>query len=314
MPIEQLWENFYEKGYGSLVLTDDDSALDHFYLAVLAFGYQDLEGAASYAQRASERDPSDLVFKEAATYLQRTQKEGKQNVYVTPEAFGAFIRGGGNIGLYQSTSDALRSVYQEYSGVKLLDIGVGDGLALLPALTESVKSVTLVEPSAAMLAVVSRELAERGVQHDAVNTTLQDFVLTENGEWDLAQATYSLQGIPPDERPSLFRWLRAHCKRALVVEFDPPHFNGMYSPDRVRYVHQRYQRGLAEYANDGSLVAQGFLMPVMFGYFDQSAARTNYEQPIEDWINAFGDAGFEQVEKRLLFDYWWATAYIIDAK
>jgi hypothetical protein len=123
-----------------------------------------------------------------------------------------------------------------------------------------------------------------------------------------------LQGIPPDERPALFKWLRAHCKRVLIVEFDPPHFNGMYSPDRVRYVLQRYQKGLAEYANDGSLVAQGFLMPVMFGYFDQSAARTNYEQPIEEWIKAFDGAGFESVEKRRLFEYWWATAYIIDAR
>ena len=68
-----------------------------------------------------------------------------------------------------------------------------------------------------------------------------------------------------------------------------------YTPERVRYIVDRYQQGLAEYDNGDSLVAQGFLMPVMFGYFDQSAARTNYEQPIQKWIDEMDVANIEVV-------------------
>jgi hypothetical protein len=82
----------------------------------------------------------------------------------------------------------------------------------------------------------------------------------------------------------------------------------------VRYVVDRYETGLSEYAGDGGLVAQGFLMPVMFGYFDRTSARTTYEQPIEAWEKELRDAGFETVEKRLLDDYWWASACLLDAR
>jgi len=61
------------------------------------------------------------------------------------------------------------------------------------------------------------------------------------------------------------------------------------------------------------LVAQGFLMPVMFGYFDPTAARTNYEQPLQAWVVQLQAAGFCQVSPRLLCPCWWAPAYLLDA-
>jgi len=85
----------------------------------------------------------------------------------------------------------------------------------------------------------------------------------------------------------------------------------MYDPARVRDILGRYQRGLAEYADDGGLVAQGFLMPVLMGYFDQTAARTTYEQPIVEWAELVRAAGFAAVEVRPLYDYWWATACLV---
>ncbi len=270
--------------------------------------------AAALASKAVSLAPTSQVYKEAATYLQRVQSEGKQSVYVSPEGFAAFIRGGGNVPLYENTSAALRSVYGEYSGASLLDIGVGDGLALLAALSDNIRTVTLIEPSAAMLAVTSKALAERGVTVDAVNTTFQDFVRSEKGVWDVAEATFSLQSIPPKERSSLMSWLRMNTRRVLVAEFDPPAFDGLYAPERARYVTERYEIGLAEYAGDGGLVAQGFLMPVMFGYFDQTVARTNYEQPVDAWIKEFKRAGFVNVERRPIYNYWWASAYLIDAR
>jgi ubiquinone/menaquinone biosynthesis C-methylase UbiE len=317
MPIAPLWEAYASGGYDALRAALDTSppetAADHFYLALVAYGQQDPDAALAAAHRSLELSPESLLFREAVAYLQRLNKDGKQSVYVTGEAFSAFIRGGGNVPLYQNVSAALKAAYSEYSGATLLDIGVGDGLALLAALSENIKEVTLVEPSAAMLALTSKALAERGVAVDAVNTTLQEFVKIEEGEWQIAQATFSLQAITPKERPPLLTWLRANAKRVLIAEFDPPEFSAMYAPERVAYVSERYEFGLAEYAGS-SLVAQGFLMPIMFGYFDQTIARANYEQPIDAWVKELANAGFESIEKRPVFNYWWAPAYLIDAR
>ncbi len=314
MPIDSIWEAYSRDGYDATKASVPETAADHFYLSLLAFGHQDLPRAAALAESARESEPESLVYKEAAQYLQRVLTEGKQAVYVQPEAFSAFIRGGGNLPLYENTSNALRTVYAEYSGMTVLDIGVGDGLALVAALTDKIKEITLVEPSAAMLAATSKILAERGLQVDAVNTTFQEFAKTETGAWDIAQMTYSLQSVPPNERLPLMVWLKQNTKRVLIVEFDPPDYESMYAPARVQYVLDHYAVGLAEYPNDGGLVAQGFLMPVMFGYFDQTVARVNYEQPIDNWINELKSAGFTQVEKRPIYNYWWAPAMIIDAR
>jgi ubiquinone/menaquinone biosynthesis C-methylase UbiE len=307
------WE-YARGGYDAVRTSSAADARAWFYLAVLAFGHDDFARAAECTRRAAAEEPASALYREASAYLDRVARDGKQAVYVTGEAFGAFIRGGGNLPLYRETSAALRRVYDEYGDLRLLDIGVGDGLALLAALNERVHSITLVEPSAAMLSATARALAERGVAADAVNGTLQEFVREERGRWDVAEATFSLQSIAPDERPALLRWLRAHAGRVLIAEFDPPAYTTMYAPQWVSHVMQRYEIGLAEYADDGGLVAQGFLMPVFFGYFDRSAARTNYENPIDDWVQALRDAGFVDVEKRRIFDYWWATAWLVDGR
>ena len=311
---DSIGECYARDGYDAVRHTETADARAAFYASVLAFGHDDFARAAECARRASESDAASLLYREAATYLERVARDGKQSVYVTGEAFGAFIRGGGNVPLYRNTSAALRSVYDEYASATLLDIGVGDGLALLAALSNSIRRVTLLEPSAAMLAITSKALAERGVTADVVNGTLQEFVREERGRWDIVEATFSLQSIPPDERPALLRWLRAHAGRVLIAEFDPPAYTTMYAPAWVSHVMRRYEIGLAEYAEDGGLVAQGFLMPVFFGYFDRSVARTNYEIPIDEWVMLLRAAGFARVEKRLIYEYWWATAWLVEGR
>ena len=76
---------------------------------------------------------------------------------------------------------------------------------------------------------------------------------------------------------------------------------------------ERYERGLAEYEGD-ALVVQGFLMPVMCGYFDPSNARPNYEQPIRDWQAEMARAGFARITQRTVDEYWWSRACLIDAR
>jgi hypothetical protein len=273
------------------------AAWQEFRAALAAFAADDLPGAAAAAGRAATADPQSLLAREGAAYLAR-----------------AFIRGGGNVPLYQAVSAALRKAYAEGDQIDLLDVGVGDGLALLPALTHHVRRVDLVEPSAAMLVRVAEALEARGVIYHAYPSTIQAFAATHTGHWALAQATFSLQSLPPAARTTALAWLRQHADRLLVVEFDPPDLGEGLAPGRAQHFAERYEIGLAEYAHTGELVAQGFLMPVFFGYFDPTVARTNYEQPIAAWADDLRAAGFGAVTSRHLYDYWWAPCYVLDAR
>ncbi|MBM7846751.1 class I SAM-dependent methyltransferase [Herpetosiphon giganteus] len=310
MSLEQLWDLYQEHGY-RVDQPIGANPLDQFYAALLAFGHQDLARAAELAIQAATGDPDDRVFTEAAAYLSRVAGQGKHNVYVSGDAFAAFIGGGGNVPLYAATSAALRAAYSEYERLDVLDIGTGNGHALLPALTPTINRLGVVEPSAALLAELHARLDGSGRSREAFAGTAQEFAHHDNGGWTIIQATYSLHSIPPDERPGLLRRLRDLGQRLLIVEFDVPEFAAMYDPARVRDIVGRYQRGLAEYTDDGGLVAQGFLMPVLLGYFDQTAARTTYEQPIAAWADLVRAAGFTAVEVRPLYDYWWATACLV---
>jgi hypothetical protein len=317
MSLEMLWRRYNDEGYAALQTAQPDDALACFYLAVLAFSEGDFGRAAGWAVQAARRQPESRVYAQAAIYLERVAHQGKAGVYVDGAAFGTFIRGGGNVGLYAAVSAALRNVYAQHESLRLLDIGVGDGLALLPALTAAVRQVDLVEPSSPMLTTTCAALDARGVPYRAFNQTIQAFMDSpeaQSGSWDVIQATWSLQSIPPAERPALFAWLRARSARVLIAEFDVPRFAALASPDHVRYVVERYEQGLAEYEGDGGLVAQGFLLPVMFGYFDRTAARTNWEGPIQEWADGLRAAGFAHVAHRPLYPYFWAQAALLDAR
>ena len=292
----------------------DDPELAAFSAALHAFAARQFDDAAAHAARAAELAPASRVFRAAARYLERVRRDGLRSVYVAPDAFSAFIRGGGNRRLYERTSAALADAYRERAGLALLDIGPGDGLALVPALGDTVASVTLVEPSPALLATCAAAVAARGVRCEPLGTTAQELPRVAAGRrWDLAQATFSLHSAPPADRAALWPWLRGAVDRLLIVEFDAPRFDAPLSPGFIRHVVERYERGLAEYDDDGGLVAQGFLLPVLCGYFDPTAARTTYEQPIADWVAELGAGGFIATD-RPLADYWWAPAHLIDAR
>lgn len=316
MTIADLYQRYRAAGYAAAIDAPAEQADELFYQALLAFGEQDLVRAARLAERAAAANPNTLLYPAAASYLARASAGGRQSVYLSPEGFSAFIRGGGNLPLYEAASTALRAAYQQAGTASLLDIGVGDGLALLPALTGAIARVDLVEPSAALLEQTSAQLHKRGVPHRAFNRTLQDFAATApaGDSWDIIQATFSLQSIAPDERGPLLAWMRERGRRVLIAEFDVPHFSAMYAPDRAEYVTARFEQGLAEYQSDGGLVAQGFLLPVMFGYFDRTAARTNYEHPLREWADQLRAAGFAEVRAQQLYPYWWAPAFLLDAR
>lgn len=293
------------------------SALDDFRRALIAYGERDFDRARLLAHQAAQSDPANVVYSAAVDYLSHLMRAGQSHVYVAPEAFGAFIRGGGNVPLYTRTSAALRRVYETYASLALLDIGVGDGLALLPALTPNISRLDVLDPSRAMLDRTSAALSERGVAYRAIHMTVQQFLHAGAGRYDIAQATFAMQALPPGERSAVLAGLRALIERLLIVEFDVPDFAAAHeelaAPARVRYFVARYRRGLAEYAGDGGLVAQGFLMPVFFGAFDPGEARLNWEMPVAGWVRAVREAGFTDVRIEPIYDYWWGTAYLINA-
>lgn len=311
---QDLWQRYRRKGYEAVKTAKPHSTFESFYLASIAFGEGDMSVAVECARMAANKAPQSAVFRHAVTYLERVLLDGKLHVYVDGEAFAAFIRGGGNRFLYEKTSAVLYAAYEEYEGLSVLDVGVGDGLALLPALHENIRSLHLLEPSAAMLQKVCHALDQRGhPSYQTIHSSLQDFMMTCSGEWDLIESTFCLHSIPPEERREALAWMRAHGKRVLLAEFDVPNFPEMYEPERVKFFLERYEQGLAEYADDEGFVAQGFLMPILFGNFDRTQARSTYEQPIKEWREDLIFAGFRSIKALELYSYWWSTAYLLDA-
>jgi hypothetical protein len=153
------------------------------------------------------------------------------------------------------------------------------------------------------------------------NGTIQSFMAEAppTARWDLCQSTWSLQNLSPTERVPLFRWLRERCATLLMAEFDvQTEMYPLLSPERIRLIHDKYVAGIAEYTGkmDPVLeerVKQGFLMPVLFGYFRSGAGRSTCEQTMGEWTAEIAAGGFRDVQRKLIYPYWWANAYLLIA-
>ncbi len=279
-----------------------------------AFAAGDLPAALEAARRAART--ADPVACASARYLEGVAARGARPTYEHAEAFGAFIRGGGNRRLYRAASEALRAVYRELPpGFRVADVGVGDGLAMLPAIEGCSAELTAIEPVQALLSVTAAGLDRLGARYEAFPLTIEEFIRAHGDRrFALIEATFSLQSLPPGGRREVLAWMRRAAGRVVLAEFDVPRFDDPFDPARIAHVLERYRRGLAEYEGDGGLVAQGFLMPVMLGSFTAGPARTNYEQPRADWIADLRVAGFTEVASSVIDDYWWAPAFVLDAR
>ena len=286
-------------------------------LAALTRG--DRRAATDAARRAHDAD-GDPLARALADHL---QDPAGASVYDQPAAFAAFIDGGGNIPLYQAVSRALATAHDRHRVRTLLDVGCGDGRALVPALHTSGHRpavVDLLDPSPALLGAAVRRMADEAPAITARPwaTTAQAFTATDLHEqtWDLVQATFALQSLPADERTSVLTALRPHTRHLLVVEFDVPDLPHD-STENLRSLATRYRQGLREYTTDRDLVARGFLMPVLTGQLLPAApgtARTNYEQPAPAWAAQVADAGYQHVRVDRLHDYWSSPAFVLTAR
>jgi len=230
-------------------------------------------------------------------------------VYDRPAAFRAFIGGGGNTGLYAAVGAALADLAGRLRPASLLDVGCGDGRALLPGLAgHRPDRLTLVEPSAALLEAAVRGVPG-GIALDARRTRVEPFAGT-CGRFDLAQSTFALHTLPHEVRDGVLAALAPKVGALAVVEFDVP---DLPPRDRLRFLAETYERGLAEYGADRDLVAQGFLMPVLTGQLLPGAVRSTWEQPAARWAEQVRRAGFTDVRVRPLHDYWSSPAFLLTA-
>ncbi|SFW53631.1 class I SAM-dependent methyltransferase [Amycolatopsis australiensis] len=270
--------------------------------ALAAYRSGDRDQAAELARRAGSPLAGELRIFLAG--------ESSAPVYDQPEAFTAFIRGGGNVGLYRALSAALAARYDDAKPESLLDLGCGDGLAVVPALEQAThvpQRIDLVEPSGALLDAVR----ERVPDAQCWQATAQEFLARDDLGWDFTQSTFALQSIPPDQRADVLRALQPRTGTLVLAEFDVPEYvEG--SAAHLRSLVERYERGVAEYGADASLVAQGFLLPVLLGIVS-GQERTNWEHPAGVWAGQLKTAGFTQVDVEPLADYWWSPAVLVTA-
>ncbi|MGN6481447.1 class I SAM-dependent methyltransferase [Luteibacter sp.] len=258
---------------------------------------------------AKARDDGSVM---AAALLGATEGADAHGAYDQPRAFEVFIRAGGNPPLYGAVSAALARLYEQLAPRCLLDIGVGDGMALLPALGQTrhvPATVDVVEPSGGLLDALRPRLPKG----KAWQLTLQAFLaqLAPERRWDLAQSTFALQSIPPGERLAALKRLRRHATRLAIVEFDVPAFAN--AEERFLSLATRYEGVAREYGDDAPLVSGGFLAPMLLGQL-RATAPSNWEQPISAWQEELTRAGYRVASTSHIHDYSWAPAWLIVAK
>jgi ubiquinone/menaquinone biosynthesis C-methylase UbiE len=295
------------------------SAYEHFADSVRFFARRDLDAALDSARRASQTDPDQVLYGDAARYLEKLKERGGQSIYSEGDAFSAFISGGGNLPLYDNARAMLTERLQAVRPGSLLDIGPGEGSLIVPvaAALEREMVLTFCEPAVALLDRALDFAWDCGLRPDAYPYPIQELLKYVDSTWEVAVATWSLQNVPPRERAELFRRLSKRVRRLYIAEFDDGSgtFDDPLDPGRIRAIHDRYLKGLQEYpGQDGRRVRLGFMLPVLYGYFGRDGQRSTYEQPVEYWERELREGGFDVVERALIYPYWWADAYLLVAE
>ena len=295
-----------------------------FCAAVRHFAKGELERAA---HRADEIAPPGDLYAQAARWLDRAARGAEGGAYSDPEGFSAYGRGRSAQAFLEARVELLTGEWRGATPATVLDVGVGDGVVLARAVERAglvhPPTFDLVEPASGLLARASSAMEALHPRppmrvHAA---SIQDFAAraAEGDRWDLAQALVSLQSLERAARAPVLARLRTRADRLIVAEFDVTLGRlDLLSRERIRRVHDRYLEGLAEYADPVDAdtrekAVQGFLMPMLFGYFAPGEARSNDEQPIEDWARELEGAGFAIERCEPIAEHWWAAPCAIVA-
>jgi hypothetical protein len=254
--------------------------------------------------------PKDDLAAALARFVDQSEAA---DVYGAPTAFQAFIDHGDNPALYDSTIAHVRQRLAETRPRALIDIGAGDGRVTRAVVPDSVNHITLIEPSDALLDDAAAGTGWPVPPHRFAGT-LRSFVENDStqqpADETVTMSTFAMSTMSPSERTELLRRLSTLADRLLIVEFDVPDVEDR-SPQHAHYCVQRYRRGIAEYAEHRDVI-DGFLMPVLVGQFDPTAARHTFEQSAGSWQRSLATAGWSSTALPI-HDYWWAPATLFDA-
>ena len=295
-----------------------------FYETICHYAEGDLGEAIRAAQSIAGQGE---LYVQAVRWLEQVAQSSRTGAYQDADAFETFIRSGGNMAMYAALERMVATAWDTYHPTTILDIGSGDGRLISGVLRytqlRSLPALNLVEPSGSLLARALEQLSRHDppVKTQGLNRTIQDLMdeAPSTAHWDLCQATWSLHNLASDERALLFRWLRDRCSILLVAEFDvQAEAYPLLSWERIRLIHDRYLVGVAVYTGhmDPALeerVKQGFLMPILFGYFRSDSSRSTYEQTIGSWSAEIQAGGFGPPKQQLIYHYWWADAFLLTA-
>lgn len=292
----------------------DPQYTDDLVVALRLAAVDDRDGALMVARLAAES--GSLLGSALVDHL--LEAASGSSVYDSPAAFRAFIRGGGNLGLYRATSAHLADVHRTARPHALLEIGPGDGLALLPALADGAdgipSTVTLVEPSADLLTHCAEAVVVSGRAAEPHHTDIASF-LNEHPDtaWDLAESTFALHALEPATRDAVLHLLADRVTTLTLVEFDVD-LPEPGTDEHLRELALRYEQGLAEYTDTRNLVDLGFLVPVLLGQLAANAPRATWEQPARAWREQVERAGFTDVQLRPVAPYWWSPSFALVAR
>lgn len=249
----------------------------------------------------------------AVALLGHLNSSAPVGAYDQAHAFEAFIRGGGNVALYDALSAFLAAAYDRLRPTTLLDIGVGDGMALIPALERARHAPTaidVVEPNATLLESLTRRLEVRSADPRGLEAFAAD--LSDRPHWDIVQSTFAMQSMSPAVRTRALRQLAAQVRTLIIVEFDVPVFEP-HSHALYRSLASRYEQAARECGADAALVAAGFLAPMVLGQL-RAEAPSNQEQPAAAWVDELRSCGFTDIVVDHIHDYSWAPAVGITAR
>jgi SAM-dependent methyltransferase len=273
----------------------------------------DTAAALEHARAAAAPGDAALLPRLLAEHLARSFDA---DVYDAPAAFQAFIAGGGNVSLYEATSARLAREHRAVGARRVLDVGCGDGRALVPAIdgAPTVEAITLVEPSRALLADAVAAFLPLPVDLDARQSTAEAFVAAfrPDDSWDVVESTFALHALEPSARTQVLAALRGRAAHLVVVEFDVD-LPREGTDEHLAELAARYEQGVGEYHDDG-VVAHGFLLPVLLGQLDAGRPRATWEQPAAAWCDQLDAAGWTDVTVEPVAPYWWAPAMAITAR
>jgi hypothetical protein len=199
------------------------------------------------------------------------------NVYSSPQGFKAFIKGGGNVALYDSVENALSDEYissaskTDRRNIILCDIGCGDGKALLGALSlfrdmlgsraSPISQVLLIEPAS----MLSDCVANLRKMH--LDASIEEVASTVEAALDanadlfvgakIVQSSFALHTLTREARAPVLSAIANSGATFLLVEFDCAGVDlaQRTSDNTLQYYFDKYVTGVAEYgdADDGSL-------------------------------------------------------------